>query len=289
MKTATSRVPRPPLCGTTISYPLGMSPDLTLERALEGISKAGLHYVELAAIPGYCPHVDPTRMPEHEARRLATLCGQYNLAPRVLNAATDLTTDAGITILASALEFCQALGVQVLVTAVQNTDTEEGLASFMDRADSICLLAERHECVIALETHRGYVNSGVQGAKLLKSIGSEWLRINYDMANVYNRGGVLPHEDLLQLGGDIGALIAHVHLKDKGTWVQGDRSFPQFGKGILDFGRVLSLLHDGGYRGAMTLEVEIDGKGGTQVIDRVLADSLSYLSQFWTPETSNGA
>ena len=45
------------LCGTTITYPINISPEYTLEKAFEGISRAGLRYVELAAVRGYCEHI----------------------------------------------------------------------------------------------------------------------------------------------------------------------------------------------------------------------------------------
>jgi sugar phosphate isomerase/epimerase len=57
-----------------------------------------------------------------------------------------------------------------------------------------------------------------------------------------------------------------------------DYNFPPFGTGILDFDSVLRLLSQGGYRGALTLEVELDGQPESpQRVDEALAMSIDYL------------
>jgi sugar phosphate isomerase/epimerase len=87
------------------------------------------------------------------------------------------------------------------------------------------------------------------------------------------------------MGDDIGRYVAHVHLKDKANMKLREYNFPVFGTGILDFNAVLHLLSEGGYRGPMTLEVELDGQPATpELVDEALAQSCAYLQQFWRVE-----
>jgi len=281
------RTQQPILCGTTITYPINLSPQCTLERALKGISSTGLRYVELAAVRGYCEHIPLGTTGVLEVAQLKALLEHYDLTPIALNASTDLTQDSGLRDLENASRFAQLMGIKTVVTAIQETETEDGLSRFLDHIPAIEKILANHDIMLALETHRGYLSTGLRGVALLKRINSQRLKINYDMTNVYNRGGVVPEEDLLAMGKAVGEYIGHVHLKDKANWTIGERTFPIFGTGVLNFGRVLSLLWEGGYRGPMTLEVEFDGKGGPQVLDEALNASYRYLKQFWLSDDTH--
>lgn len=275
-------LPRAPLAGTTVCYPDSHSAEYSLERALKGIAAASLRSVELAAIPGYCAHLTPAKMGNKEIAELQALLASYELRPLAVNAAADLTTDTGVQALVEAMRVAQALGVSLVVTSAQKTGTEEGLLRFLARVPRIASQAQLHGVTVALETHRGHINSGVQGAALLRRIGSERLKLAYDTANVLNRGGVRPEEDLAAMGSDVGRYVAHVHLKDKATATIGERIFPPFGEGILDFGEILRLLHEGGYRGPMSLEVELDGAPDSpEQVDEGIRKSVGYLERFW--------
>ncbi|MCW2780697.1 MAG: hypothetical protein JWR35_1146 [Marmoricola sp.] len=278
------RVDRPILCGTTSTYPIDFSSDYTLERALHGIHQAGLTHVEIAAFKGYCEHIALDRFDEHVAGEVASMLKRFELTPMTLSVSTDLTGRAGVSDLARAADVASALGIPVIITSIQETadDPETTLPLFYDRVAEIDQILSSHDLTLALETHRGYINTGVRGVEVLEHINLPRFKLNYDMANVFNRGGAVPEQDLAAMGPDaIAKHIGHVHLKDKSNWVMGDRTFPTFGTGILDFGAVLDALSTGGYTGAMTLEVELHGVGGLDNLDRSLIASCEYLEQFW--------
>jgi sugar phosphate isomerase/epimerase len=82
------------------------------------------------------------------------------------------------------------------------------------------------------------------------------------------------------MGDDIGRFVGHVHLKDKANRNLREYQFPVFGAGVLDFSAVLELLNRGGYRGAMAVEVELDGSPQTpEIVDSALVQSLAYLER----------
>jgi sugar phosphate isomerase/epimerase len=260
-----------------------VSPQFTLERALQGFAQANLQCAELVAIPGYCEHLMPDLMGQAEVDATRRLLDKYKIVPVVLNAAADLTMPEGVAFLGHAMRVAHALDIKVVVAGIEQTETGEGEARFRQLVPDIIALAERYDVVVALETHGGLINTGVEGVALLKEIGSERLKLTYDMANVLYYGGVLPADDLGLMKSDIGRYIAHVHLKDKANMELRDYDFPPFGTGILHFGPVLELLYAGGYRGVLTLEVELDGRPRSpELVDQALARSYEYLRQFWS-------
>jgi sugar phosphate isomerase/epimerase len=284
------RIERPLLCGTTVCYPLSVSPLFTLSRALEGLSRVGLRYVEIAAIPDYCDHLPFDRVGDRELDNIRHLLESNRLTAIAVSASADLTTETGIASLDHAMSAARALDVHTIVTNIQQTETAEGATRFHMLLPNVLALAEKHDVVVALEVHGGLVCTGTQGAALVDGINSDRLKLTYDMANVVTYGGVLPEEDLRQMGKDVGRVVAHVHLKDRANLDRQDRTSVAFGTGVLDFESTLRLLHDGGYQGPMTLEVELDHKPKSpEVVDEALLRSYEYLETILAPEVARDA
>lgn len=263
---------------TTVCYPLSVGERFSLKRALQGIAGAGLNYVELAAIPGYCPHLEPEKMGDAEILALQRLLDGHGLQASVVNLTADLTSEEGVNLLGETMRLAQELGLNTVVTHVEHTEVEGGEEQFRALLPRILEMAEHRDVTVALETHGGLVTTGTQGLILLKEVDSPYLKMTYDMANVVYYGGVSPEDDLRQMGDAIGKYVGHVHLKDKPNMTLREYNFPPFGDGILDFATVLRLLEEGGYRGHMTLEVELDGAPTSpEVVDDALAVSVAYL------------
>jgi L-ribulose-5-phosphate 3-epimerase len=272
---------RPLLGSTTVCYPKSVGERFTLERALAGISEAGFEFVELCSIPDYCEHVMPERMSTGDGRALGDTIASFGLVPRVLNLAADLTTDAGVDSLIAGLDLAELLGVVVVVTHVDHIRDDETLDAFLRRVERIAAAAERTGVCVGFETHGGVCSTGPQTLAFVRGLGSEWLGVTYDVANVLYAGGADPVTDLTAIVDDF-VLVVHVHLKDKASAVVGEYDFPPFGEGVVDFERVLGLLERTGYSGAMTVEVELDGRpAAPEHVDAALASSLSYLNRFW--------
>ncbi|HJN47720.1 MAG TPA: sugar phosphate isomerase/epimerase family protein [Acidobacteriota bacterium] len=276
-------VSQPPLSVTTVCYPLSVSPEFTVERAFEGISRAGLRLVEIVAIPGYCEHLQLEQMGDKQIEHVKRMLQEYGLTANVINVAADLTTQPGVDFLGEAMRVAYALSISTVVAGIEQANSDEKAADFKRLAPHIASLAEKFGVTVALEIHGGLINNGVEGARLLEELSLERIKLTYDMANVVYYGGVLPQDDLAMMGGDVGRFVAHVHLKDKANMELEDYNFPPFGRGILNFADVLNLLDKGGYEGPMTLEVELDGRPQSpEVVDQALIESCKFLAQFWT-------
>ena len=85
------RVERPVQCGSTSTWPSNFAREYTLERALDGIHRAGLTHVEIAAFKGYCEHLDLDTFDARRARQVLDLLELYELTPMTLSVSTDLT------------------------------------------------------------------------------------------------------------------------------------------------------------------------------------------------------
>jgi L-ribulose-5-phosphate 3-epimerase len=265
-------------CGTTVCYPTVQGDEFTLDRALAGIAGCGFKHVEIASVPGYCEHFKPEDLDLDAAARLRRRIEDAGLAPAVANIAADLTTDAGVERLLRCMELSSALGVGCLVTHIEQTATADGARAFHARVERLAECADRHAVRVGLETHGGLCTTGVEAVGLVKQLGSPYLGVTYDTANVIYWGGVRPEEDLSAIEEDIGRHVFHFHLKDKATTTLHEYLFPAFGEGVVDFRRIGSLISSSGYSGYLSLEVELDGHPKTaETVDAALARSLAHM------------
>jgi L-ribulose-5-phosphate 3-epimerase len=270
----------PDFCGTTVCYPASLGPSFALPRALAGIRGAGLDSVELVSVPEYCEHLMPESMSDSEAMALRDDIVAAGLTPVIVNLAADLTSDAGIRRLTEGLRVAGALGARTLVTHVEHIETLEHEQAFVARIDEIAAAAERYDVRIGLETHGGPCSTGKEAVAFVKRLGSPYLGITYDTANVIYYAGVSPEEDLAGIADDIGEHVFHFHLKDKATFRMQEYDFPAFGQGIVDLGELLSTIERAGYEGTITLEVELDGYPATpELVDEALATSTRHLKE----------
>lgn len=276
---------QPLLCGTTVCYPTLVSSEFSLRRALEGIARAGLRYVEIAAIPGYCDHLPVQTMGPYEIQELESLLTALKLSPVALNMGHDLTTERGVEFLESLARLANSLGVPTIVTHIQQTETPEGARRFEQLLPRILDVLDRHNVVLALEVHGGHICTGEQGIAYLERLNAPRVKLTYDMANVITYGGILPDQDLKSMRAGIARHIAHVHLKDRANLIRNDRTFPVFGTGVLDIPQALHLLLENGYRGPMALEVELDHRPSSpETVDEAILVSRRYLEPFWNSE-----
>lgn len=268
------------LCGTTVCYPTVQGDGFSLDHALRGIKSAGLDYVELVSVPNYCEHFMPEAMDGEAALALRKRVQHAGLTPVAANIAADLTTDAGVDRLVAAIKLAPALLIDTIVVHVEQTETPEGAKAFFSRAGRIVDAAEASKVRVGIETHGGLCNTGQDAIELVKSLQSKQVGVTYDTANVIYYGGVRPEEDLAAISDDIAEHVFHFHLKDKANMTLREYVFPTFGEGIVNFEKVLAIIAGSGYKGYMSLEVELDGyPAAPDVVDSAIAASRTYLQE----------
>ena len=109
---------------------------------------------------------------------------------------------------------------------------------------------------------------------IVRRVGSDRVKINYDTANVIFYGGVDPVADLRACVSD----VAYLHLKDKAgaadVW-----DFPALGKGWVDFPGIFRTLEEAGDTSPLSIEIEFTQAGPRDLaeIDQAVQDSADYL------------
>lgn len=224
-----------------------------LERALQGIASVGLEHVELAAIPGHCEHVIPEKMGKAELAELRRMLTAYGLEAVSISGHVDLTSASGVEALKRRIDLASELEVAIVNTGTGEAETREKREDFFRNISDAAKYAASRGVTIALETHGGLTGTGPDCLATIERIGSEWVRINYDPANVIYYRGVSPEEDIKT----IAPYVAHFHIKDQ-IGGQGVPMFPAVGQGTVDFDAIFAQLKKVGYHGPLSFEVELD-------------------------------
>ena len=169
-----------------------------------------------------------------------------SLSPGVFSSLHPVVSDAakraeGQEMLTHTIEVCPSLGAKHILVPMFPDDAdqwqEETWKMLVDGFKSLAEVAEKHEVLLELETRF----NADQLLMVIDRIGSQYVKVYYDVANTTNLGLDAPAE-LRQLGDQVGI----IHVKDT------DRSM--LGEGKVDFKDVSDALRDIGYDGWLVLE-----------------------------------
>jgi sugar phosphate isomerase/epimerase len=236
-----------PLAGHTNSYHT-----YGFDEALAGIAEAGFKGVELSAVPGWTEHVDLDDDPAEVRKRVEG----HGLEAVSISGHSDLTTREGLEHGIKAVRWAAAYGLPVMNTAVGGHESaDENESAFLANIGELADVAEAEGVVVALEIHGDIMASSDVTLPLLKKVGRDSVKVNYDTANVEYYSGDLAVDDLPKITGE----LAHVHLKET-TGGKGNWNFPAIGDGHVDWARVIQILRDAGYTGPLSVEIEFTGE-----------------------------
>lgn len=222
------------------------------DEALEGIAKAGYTAVELTAVEGWTEHVSYDQDPDDVRAKLAS----HGLEAVALAGHSDLTTDHGLELGIRGVEWAGTYGLKNFSTAIGgHASKEESIDAFLERIGQLADTAEKQGVVVALEIHGDIMSSGAKTRPLIERIGSDAVRVKYDTGNCEYYGGVTAVDDIH----NVTDMLVNVDAKGK-TGGQGEWHFPAPGEGHIDWPRLISILHEHGYDGPLTVEIEFDGE-----------------------------
>lgn len=261
-----------------------------LERALEGIARAGFQWVEIGCVSGYCEHIHPESMSPADADRLADQVARFGLRIASIAGHVDLkypllgkgaeTARVGFDLLRKRIELAGRLHVGIVNTGVGVARDAADLDGFYRDFDALLEHAERHGVKIGLESHAGLTETAAASLALCRRMGRSGVGVNYDAANVRFYTGLDPVLDLAANAEELRDWLIHVHIKDhrgaKGAW-----DFPPLGEGDLDLAGVAAILRRMGYNGPCSLEIEFRGvenqDPSPEVIDHGVAQSYRFM------------
>lgn len=222
-----------------------------LERALDGIAAAGLHHIDLAAIPDYCEHVEAA---DRNGGRLETLRAELDrrdIAVVSISGHTDLTREPGVRHIEACLRLAAELGAAYVVTGTGSAPDAETGERRLENVRALARLAEELDVRLALETQDDLLTSGSAAAGFLAAVGSPAVGLNLDAANIVYWSGRRPEAEIAELAPH----IIHTHIKDTAGGF-GEYEFRPIGEGDIDFAALFSALADAGFDGPLMIEPE---------------------------------
>jgi sugar phosphate isomerase/epimerase len=141
-------------------------------------------------------------------------------------------------------------------------------------------VAERYQVYIAIEPHQSISKKTEGLLRIATLVKSDFLRINYDTGNAFLSGGD-PYEGLKAAL----PLLVHLHAKDismeqaedeRGK-VTGTPVGCACGEGVIDWGKVVSLLHGANWGGVLSVECGTSEQARNSLthLNRVLAGAMA--------------
>jgi sugar phosphate isomerase/epimerase len=212
--------------------------DLTI--ALQEIAKIGASHVELGFTRGFTEGLTEAHFSEASAQKINLLITDLGLSCVALSAHIDLTTEEAVDELKRRIDFGKRLGVKIVNTKV---GAKSGRRQLEKNIEPIADYAESMNIIIGLENPAEgtdqIIASGKTGAEIVKIIGSDFIKLNYDFGNAftYSKGKVDPVQDYKE------ALpyACHLHLKDLKKSSDG-WDFTQIGAGVVGYDLILKEL-----------------------------------------------
>jgi sugar phosphate isomerase/epimerase len=212
--------------------------------------------VEVAFIQGYVNPFDEAYFSPANARELAQLLTHKGLSCFAFSSHIDLVTEQAVDNFRRRMEFAAQIGARLIVSNAGPKREEE---AFMKHIEVLARIAESLDMVIGLENpgdgKPNLLDSGQTGAALIRRIGSERVKFNYDFGNLVSHlfEKVRPEEDYkyaLPVAG-------HLHVKDVKAHEKGGWYFTEIGKGSIDYATVLGELKSGNPGLPLSLEVPL--------------------------------
>lgn len=250
----------------------------SLEQAIQGISAAGFHYIELTATKGWTEHVFPT-MGFDALYSIKDRLKDAGLTPFSMSGHTNLMDRERIGDFLANIRLANFFGCDYIVSSIGEAHLKDRAVASNDEVaghirDLLPYLDE-YDLTLVLENH-GEHATGQVIKQIVDRVASPRVKINYDTANVIYYAGVDPIEDIKTCIDDIG----YMHIKDK---LGGERewNFPALGQGRVNFPEILDLLEKTGNPCPLSIEIEFTSAGPKDLaeVNQAVCDSYDYLKR----------
>ena len=249
----------------------------SIEQAIDGIRRAGFHYVELTATKGWTEHVFAD-MPFERLLAVQDQLAAAGITPFSMSGHCNLMDTARIGDFLKNIRLAAFFGCTYIVSSIGEAHLKDNAvadnAAVAAHVSALVPELEKYNLTLVLETHGYEHGTGAVLADVVRRVGSPRVKINYDTANVIFYGGADPVRDLAGCVADVG----YLHLKDK-AGAPTEWNFPALGEGALDFPGIFRVLEQAGNLSPFSVEVEFTQAGPANLaeVDRAMAASAAYL------------
>jgi len=209
-----------------MTLPYGQFP---LNRALEGISKAGFKYVawgtthrETAGgkkVPVMAADASPAK-----AKQLAARCRDLGLEPVMMFSGIYPEAENAVEVLTSRIHQAAAAGIEQVLTFGHNEGSNQKL--WIDRFKLLGRIAGDQGVMIVLKQHGGTTGTGQVCAEIVQEVADPNVLVNYDAGNVMGYLNVDPIPDIQQCA----EFVRSFCIKDTRRWPEIEDCGPGFGE-----------------------------------------------------------
>ena len=229
------------------------------KKAVCYLPKAGVRYVELEG------------QTLHELQEAADACRLADVTPLTIGGGVDLDDEASI---ANAKQLCDAAGeidVHKFFISAHGGDRNAAAKTLTALGEYAAIRG----VTLCLETHPPFCRNADDMRRTMEMVDHPNVRINFDTANIMFYNKEVDSADELARIVDY---VASLHLKDTDGGFHS-ANFPVFGEGVVPFPRIFSILHDAGFDGPLTIELEgplLEGLDADGCHEKVVG-CMSYL------------
>ncbi|MDD5659893.1 MAG: sugar phosphate isomerase/epimerase [Actinomycetota bacterium] len=252
-------------------------PNYSGKEAIEGISKTGFKYIELASAPAFFEHMPrpEIRVNKKIVEGVLKECKDFGLTLQCIAGHTRLMKENGVENFKKVLDFASLGKIKYVTTDTGEVKNKEDEKRFYSDIRIIGDYAKEKGIVVCLEMHGNWCNTGKIGAEIIKTINHPNIKLNYDTGNVIMFGNTRPEVDLpFAL-----PYMGYIHLKDHGSGKYKEWNFPALGEGITDFKKIFEMLKE--FDGPGSVEIEFEGKEHSiEEINNAVKKSYTFLKRY---------
>lgn len=262
-----------------------------LDRALEGIRRAGYRYV----LPYSTHERKPVFTPALSAGERLALRRRFTdagLTPNLAFAGLGLRVSDPKTldIYLAELELCAEFGIRTVIGVGPSRFTKfpgipKRMGDWQRECDQFYPMLERAvrraeglAMTIALKPHTGITATAAACLEVTRRFPSKHLKICWDAGNVSFYEGIRPDPDLPELVPQLSAVCLKDHRGPR-----GNPDFPIPGTGDIDHPAMFRILYQGGYSGPLYIE-RVDGtENAAAMAPAVIDERIRRAREILTP------
>jgi sugar phosphate isomerase/epimerase len=260
-----------------------------LQRALQGISKAGYKYAMLYQTHAGQPVFTPA-LSASDRSALKKLLEDHGLAVHMsfIGLGVNVATEKGRSDYKKELDLFREFEIKTVVgigpwgykkfpdEPKSGPEWERECALFYEGLEQVVPHAEQLGVTISLKPHTGITATAKACLQVVKRIVSENLKICWDAGNVSFYEGIHPDPDLPELASHVRAVCIKDH---RGGRAHAD--FPVPGQGDVNHDLMFKILFGAGFRGPLSVE-RVDGtmeatKMDAEMIDQRIKEAYTFL------------
>lgn len=199
-----------------------------LQRALEGIKRAGYQYVAWGTSHveegGDRVPVMAADAPPAKAKALAQRCRDMGLEPVMMFSGIYPENPKGLEVLTSRVKQASAAGIMHVLTFGHTKGGNREL--WIERFKKLGPIAKEHDVTIVVKQHGGSTGTGEVCAEIIREVDHPNVMVNYDAGNVMDYLNLDPIPDIQKCAKEVRSFC----MKDHRNWPQDQDCGPGYGE-----------------------------------------------------------